>query len=145
MNINSFENFNLICFQNKMFSIVKRFVLAPLSACTLVFIFLFSHVALSNSFLIMFTDKGCPYCQAWERDIGTVYSKTEVAIQFPLTRITAKETESKFLPYLDEVRGTPTFIFFRDDLEIGRIEGYSDAEMFWWLVDDIIAQFKKTE
>jgi thioredoxin-related protein len=46
---------------------------------------------------------------------------------------------------LDEVRGTPTFIFLRDNNEIGRIEGFSDTEMFWWLVDDIIMQIDKTK
>ena len=93
----------------------------------------------------MITDKSCPYCQAWERDVGKLYSMTKIANQFPLIRVTAGETELEFLTNLEEVRGTPTFIFLTDDLEIGRIEGYSDAEMFWWLVDDIVGQFQKME
>ena len=134
---------NYKSFQNRIFSIVGRFGLAPFCAYTVIFSLLFSQVALSNNFLIMFTDKSCPYCQSWEVEVGELYPRTEVANQFPLVRVTAEETESEFFPFLDEVRGTPTFIFLRDDLEIGRIEGYSDAEMFWWLVDDIVAQFKE--
>ena len=33
---------------------------------------------------------------------------------------------------------TPTFVFYRNDKEIGRIKGYSNPEMFWWQVDEII-------
>ena len=33
---------------------------------------------------------------------------------------------------------TPTFIFFKEKEEIGRIIGYSSAEMFWWQVDEIL-------
>ena len=143
VNSNIYNKCNYKSFQNRIFSIVGRFGLAPFCAYTVIFSLLFSQVALSNNFLIMFTDKSCPYCQSWEVEVGELYPKTEVANQFPLVRVTAEETESEFFPFLDEVRGTPTFIFLRDDLEIGRIEGYSDAEMFWWLVDDIVAQFKE--
>ena len=69
--------------------------------------------------LIMFTDKSCPYCQSWEVEVGALYPKTEVANQFPLVRVTAEETESEFFPFLDKVRGTPTFI-----LEDTMIRGY---------------------
>ena len=108
-------------------------------------LFVSAEKAFSKNTLIMITDKSCPYCQAWERDVGKLYSMTKIANQFPLIRVTAGETELEFLTNLEEVRGTPTFIFLTDDLEIGRIEGYSDAEMFWWLVDDIVGQVQKME
>ena len=37
-----------------------------------------------------------------------------------------------------ETKITPTFIFFKEKEEIGRIIGYSSAEMFWWQVDEIL-------
>ena len=37
-----------------------------------------------------------------------------------------------------ETKITPTFIFFKEKEEIGRITGYSSAEMFWWQVDEIL-------
>ncbi len=37
-----------------------------------------------------------------------------------------------------ETNITPTFVFFRENKEIGRIIGYTDAEMFWWQVDEIL-------
>ena len=36
-----------------------------------------------------------------------------------------------------ETKITPTFVFFKEKEEIGRIIGYSSAEMFWWQVDEI--------
>ena len=112
---------------------------------TVWFLFVSSEQAFSKNKLIMITEKSCPFCRAWERDVGKFYPKTKLANQFPLVRIAAGDNESKFFTYLNEVRGTPTFIFLKDDIEIGRIEGYSDAEMFWWLVDDIVAQFENVK
>ena len=37
-----------------------------------------------------------------------------------------------------ETKVTPTFVFFKEKEEIGRIIGYSSAEMFWWQVDEIL-------
>ena len=37
-----------------------------------------------------------------------------------------------------ETKITPTFVFYRENNEIGRITGYSSAEMFWWQVDEIL-------
>ena len=33
---------------------------------------------------------------------------------------------------------TPTFVFYKNNIEIGRISGYSNPEMFWWQIDEII-------
>ena len=123
----------------------RAHLIAVAGFSTILFFFIFSTNGLAETSLLMVTDKACPYCKAWENDVGKIYPKTELAEQFPLIRMTAGETASEFGTHLEKVRGTPTFIFLKDDLEIGRIEGYSDAEMFWWLVDDIIAQFEKIE
>ncbi len=48
---------------------------------------------------------------------------------------------SKISPVLEnnyETKITPTFVFFKEKEEIGRIIGYSSAEMFWWQVDEIL-------
>ena len=39
---------------------------------------------------------------------------------------------------LEKTSITPTFIFIKDDNEKGRIEGYTNPEMFWWQVDEIV-------
>ena len=39
---------------------------------------------------------------------------------------------------LEKINLTPTFIFFKNNKQIGRIKGYTNPEMFWWQVDEII-------
>ena len=109
-----------------------------------IFLFFFPQMAFSDKLLIMVTDKNCPYCQAWEREVGSVYPNTTLSIEYRLVRVELKRPLSKFNSLTKSVHGTPTFILMNNSLEIGRIEGFSDAEMFWWLLDDIVEQAKNT-
>ena len=91
--------------------------------------------------LLMITADYCIYCQIWEKEIGNIYPKTEISKSFPLERIELDE----YLFDNDindtnnyETKITPTFVFYRGNNEIGRITGYSSAEMFWWQVDEIL-------
>ena len=78
------------------------------------------------------------YCQIWEKEIGKIYPKTDIAKSFPLERI--ELDEHSISDDLDnyETKITPTFVFYRGNNEIGRITGFSSAEMFWWQVDEIL-------
>ena len=86
----------------------------------------------------MITDKDCIFCKAWEKDLGDIYPKTDISKEFPLRRIQFHAVKKDPLFPFKYIVGTPTFIFVMDGGEVGRIEGYNDAEMFWWLVDDIM-------
>ena len=109
---------------------------------SLVIIFLFvSKSTFAENKLLMITADYCIYCQIWEKEIGKIYPKTEISKSFPLERIELDE----YLFDNDindtnnyETKITPTFVFYRGDNEIGRITGYSSAEMFWWQVDEIL-------
>ncbi len=94
--------------------------------------------AKDNSLLIMITDKNCLYCIVWEKQIGKIYPKTEIAKKFPLHRIEVKNFVNYTKYDLKKTNITPTFIFIKNDNETGRIEGYTNPEMFWWQVDEII-------
>ncbi len=104
----------------------------------------FSLVGLSaslgnDSILLFFTDKACPYCQWWEKDISEVYPKTEYAKKFKLIRVSIeKEFNEPSLGLNKPIFGTPTFVFISRGAELGRIEGYNGPEMFWWQVESII-------
>ena len=88
--------------------------------------------------MLMITDESCLYCIIWEKQIGTVYPKTEIAKKYPLLRI-EKNNVNDFKKYnFKKTSLTPTFIFIRNNKEIGRIQGYTNPEMFWWQVDEII-------
>ena len=91
-----------------------------------------------NSLLLMVTDKTCLICMIWEKQIGKIYPKTEIANKFPLSRIEMKDFAYYSKHKLKKTNITPTFIFIRNNNEQGRIEGYTSPEMFWWQVDEIV-------
>ena len=97
-----------------------------------------SSFAKDNSLLLMITDKTCLICMVWEKQIGKIYPKTEIANKFPLSRIEMKDFVNYSKHKLKKTNITPTFIFIRNNKEQGRIEGYTSPEMFWWQVDEII-------
>ena len=109
---------------------------------SLVVFFLFlSKSTFAENKLLMITADYCIYCQIWEKEIGKIYPKTDISKSFPLERIELDE----YLFDNDindtnnyETKITPTFVFYRGNNEIGRITGYSSAEMFWWQVDEIL-------
>ena len=107
-----------------------------------IFMFIFtisSSYAKDNSFLLMITDKTCLICMVWEKQIGKIYPKTEIANKFPLSRIEIKDFVNYSKHKLKKTNITPTFIFIRNNNEQGRIQGYTSPEMFWWQVDEIVS------
>ena len=109
---------------------------------SLVIIFLFfSKSTFAENKLLMITADYCIYCQIWEKEIGNIYPKTEISKSFPLERIELDEyLFDNDINDTDnyETKITPTFVFYRGNNEIGRISGYSSAEMFWWQVEEIL-------
>ena len=75
----------------------------------------------------------CGACQAFERDVGGIYDRTEEAGRAPLVRVDIEAWPSH--PLADctagEVIGTPTFILVDQCRELDRISGYSSDELFW--------------
>ena len=98
-----------------------------------------SSFAKDNSLLLMITDKTCLICMVWEKQIGKIYPKTEIANKFPLSRIEMNDFVNYSKHKIKKTNITPTFIFIRNNNEQGRIEGYTSPEMFWWQVDEIIS------
>ena len=109
---------------------------------SLVIFFLFlSKSTFAENKLLMITADYCIYCQIWEKEIGNIYPKTEISKSFPLERIELDEyLFDNDINDTDNYKTkiTPTFVFYRGNNEIGRITGYSSAEMFWWQVDEIL-------
>ncbi len=93
-------------------------------------------IGIAETRLIMVTSDYCPFCRAWERDVGTVYDKSPYAADLPLTRIEIGAAIPDDMALAAPILGTPTFIVLRDGREIDRQRGYDDAEMFWWWLSD---------
>lgn len=91
----------------------------------------------AESKLYMLTDDKCMYCIVWEKQIGKIYAKTDISKKFPLHRVYINEINKFEKKMLFNTNITPTFVFYTNEKEIGRISGYSNPEMFWWQVDEI--------
>ena len=107
----------------------------------IVFFLFLSKPTFAENKLLMITADYCIYCQIWEKEIGEIYPKTDISKSFPLERI--ELDEYLFDNDINEANNyetkiTPTFVFYRGKNEIGRITGYSSAELFWWQVDEIL-------
>lgn len=81
--------------------------------------------------LVMFEQAGCSWCAAFDRDIGTVYNKTEDGLRAPLRRVDIAGPLPGDLSFIEVERLTPLFVLVEDGREIGRIRGYGGREAFW--------------
>ena len=111
------------------FGLIKAFAIALTFAASL-------QTAAADSRLIMVTSDYCPSCQAWELDVGKVYDKSPYATTLPLTRVEIGSKMPGGATLQKPVVGTPTFLIIHNGQEIGRQNGYIDAEMFWWWLSE---------
>jgi len=119
-----------------LFSVMKyRLFIFTLSLALVIMTMLIKPV-LAERELLMITSDSCPFCMAWERDVGQIYNKSTYAKDLPLNRIQFGSALLENIQLSAKVRGTPTFIILENQKEIDRIVGYSDAEMFWWQISE---------
>jgi thioredoxin-related protein len=89
--------------------------------------------------LVMFERDGCPWCRQWNREIGTVYDRTQEARRLPLRRVNL-DRQTAGIKLKEPVRYTPTFVVVDDGAEVGRITGYSNDDSFWGLLGALHAK-----
>mgnify|MGYP001295656339 CR=1 FL=1 len=94
----------------------------------------------SRGQLVMITSSHCPWCEAFEDDVGKSYERTDEALVYPLRRHDFYVAMPDDLAHLTPATMTPTFIVVRDGAEVGRIIGYPGAELFWWRISEFTAQ-----
>jgi hypothetical protein len=87
--------------------------------------------------LVMFRRAGCPWCQAWDREVGAVYGKTEIGRRLPL-RMAEFAGGRPAVALSGPVRFSPTFVLIDRDREVARIEGYPGEDFFWGLLERAI-------
>jgi hypothetical protein len=81
--------------------------------------------------LAVFGSARCPYCLAWEREIGRNYAATEEGQKAPVRRLDADARLPAGYPRIGEVEVTPTFVLIDQGREVGRIVGYDGKKAFW--------------
>ncbi|TCD11957.1 transcriptional regulator [Oricola cellulosilytica] len=90
--------------------------------------------------LVMFEQRGCIWCEAWDREIGPAYANTEEGKRAPLRRVDIQQEIPVDISYIPVERFTPTFVLVDDGKEIGRIRGYPGDEFFWFLLSDMLSK-----
>jgi len=107
-----------------------------LVTCILVLTLIAGPVAAGG--LWMFESPNCEWCEAWDRDVGTIYDKTKQGKKFPLHRIRLGTRIPKTIAITRPIVYTPTFILVENGQEIGRITGYPGEDFFWGLLDELL-------
>jgi len=88
--------------------------------------------------LVFVTSDYCPFCKAWERDVGPAYNQSPYGHKAPLRRIDIADVQKKLPNLSPRVNGTPVFLILSEDREIGRIQGYQSRDMFYWALSEYI-------
>jgi len=101
-----------------------------------VFVAVFRTGAARADELVMFQQEGCPFCHAWNHDIGRIYAKTDEAKLLPLRRVDIHAPRPADLTSVKGIRYTPTFVVMHCGHEVERIVGYSGQDQFWELLDE---------
>lgn len=88
--------------------------------------------------LVMFETDGCPWCEAWEREVGVIYGRTAEGARAPLTRLDLAAPRPPGLRLAAPVIYTPTFVLVERGRELGRITGYPGEMHFWGLLGALL-------
>ncbi len=86
----------------------------------------------------MFEQLFCEWCEAWDKEVGIIYSKTSEGKRVPLRRIDIHSERPAGLSEIKRVIFTPTFVLVHDGAEIGRILGYPGEDHFWGLLNQML-------
>jgi hypothetical protein len=89
--------------------------------------------------LQMYRRDGCPWCRAWDREVGPIYGKTDLGRRVPL-RMVDLDRERPAAVLKSPIIYTPTFVLVEGGREIGRIQGYPGDSFFWGLLDRLVEQ-----
>jgi hypothetical protein len=88
--------------------------------------------------LVMFRRVGCPWCAAWDREIGPIYAKTDLGRRAPLRMVQLDQGGDPALRIRAPILYTPTFVLAEGGQEVGRIEGYPGEAFFWGLLEQLL-------
>lgn len=90
--------------------------------------------------LLMLEQAGCSWCLRFDREIASIYPKTEQGGIAPIRRVDINEEWPADLDGIARERFTPTFVLMHEGVEYGRLRGYSGDEFFWFLLDEMISK-----
>jgi hypothetical protein len=84
--------------------------------------------------LVMFEQAGCVWCETFNREVASVYPKTEEGQRAPLRRVNIDDPLPADLSFIAVERLAPLFVLVDKGREVGRIRGYPGEDHFWGLL-----------
>ncbi len=106
---------------------------------------MFLAPAASAAELVVFEQKGCVWCQRFDRDIAPAYEKTTEGKRAPLRRVDIARPNPDDLAFIKRERFTPVFVLVENGKEYGRIRGYPGDTFFWGLLATLIEKLDRGE
>ena len=82
------------------------------------FILFFLKSTFAETKLFMLTDKTCGVCIVWEKQIGKIYNKTDVANVFPIERLYIDKIDKNKLNAIFKTNATPTLFSIKIILKL---------------------------
>jgi len=95
--------------------------------------------------LVVFEQKGCVWCQRFDREIAPAYDKTTEGKRAPLRRQDVAKPVAPDLAFIARERFTPVFVLIDGGREIGRIRGYPGDTFFWGLLAGMVEKLDRGE
>ncbi len=95
--------------------------------------------------LVMFEQKGCVWCERFDREIAPAYDKTDEGKRAPLRRVDIGKPMPADLGFVRRERFTPVFVLVDNGREFGRIRGYPGDTFFWGLLAGLIEKLDRGE
>jgi thioredoxin-related protein len=95
--------------------------------------------------LVMFEQRGCVWCQRFDREVAPAYQKTTEGKRAPLRRVDIGKPRPPDLAFIQRERFTPVFVLVDNGREVGRIRGYPGDAFFYGLLANLIAQMDRGE
>lgn len=95
--------------------------------------------------LVVFEQKGCVWCQRFDREIAPAYDKTTEGKRAPLRRVDIGGPVPADIGFIRRERFTPVFVLVDAGREIGRIRGYPGDTFFWGLLANLIERLDRGE
>lgn len=107
------------------------------SACMAACLLIASHPVAAAE-LLMFEQKACPFCEAFNREIAPDYARSRAGGIAPLRHVDIWESRTGGVEGLDPAVFTPTFVLVEGGREVGRLMGYPGRRYFYEELDALV-------
>ena len=97
-------------------------------------------IATPNIELVVFETSDCAYCLIFRKNIAQLYAQMPQSRSVPMRFVKLEDTATAGLELNGQVNIAPTIILIRDGQEIDRIIGYTAPELFFDMVNHLLAK-----